>query len=151
MHPRATRSRPLLYLGSNGSQIYLNNTRESSNIGCALMSAILSPDVLVKSSLVVQADAISCMKTMDKIILVGGEHLSSFIVSFWNGTNNSSEPEVVVSIFAPMNWTPQDFLDVVERSFTSHGVISLVRGYMLNGTKYPHVIINMIQNDFFKI
>jgi hypothetical protein len=66
-----------MYLGSNGSQIYLNNPRESSNIGCALMSAILSLDVLVKSSLVVWADAISCTKTMDEIILVGGKHLSS--------------------------------------------------------------------------
>ncbi len=76
---------------------------------------------------------------------------SSFIIESWDETIDALGPMLKVRIYAPSHWNANHFLEVVEESFIRQRVTSLMKGFTLDEVKYPYIIINTIQYEFFPI
>jgi hypothetical protein len=92
------------------------------------------------------ADAISCYKLKDADESCGGIELNAFQVEFWDGKSESVLPILRVVIHASKTWSAKVFLRYVEKALFNYQVLSLIRGYLIDGVKFCYVTINKLHH-----
>ena len=139
MHPRSTRSRPLLRI--KRKKVYTNNIFSPSRL--------LLPNIFngSSSSDFVFADAVSCRKLKD-IVDCAGIKLSPFLVEFWDERSAGFSPMLHASIHAPSNWSPEVFLQCFQKVSFNTDVVSLIQGNCIGGSEFPYITINMLHHHF---
>ncbi len=136
VHPRQTQNRPLLWLRQKGYHIFTNNINSSSGY---LHHCLLTVNRELSNSLLEPlTDAVSCHCLMPINIVnitVGSREiaLKSFLVQFWHSDASQSIPVISLEVYGPSSWTPQKLLHDFNADLATHGVITLIYTYYING------------------
>jgi hypothetical protein len=141
MHPRSTRNRPII--GLNRKKLYTNNIYSPTRV--LLVPEAFHSNRIRSDSFYI--DGVSCQQLKDTICW-GGLMLSIFKVEFWDGTSADLRPIVTVKIHAPTSWSPELFLQFLEKVSWSSKVLSLIHGYCIDGVDFPYVTINRLHHYF---
>ena len=150
MHPRITRSRPVIYLGRTGCNIIVNNINSPGFLK-PLLKAIASRNE-DEASDVLWADALSCVKIPWKASEKrqgSALELLCFLVEFWDEKEHKPGAVLSVEVYAPSHWSAQMLLNVVEMSIKKNkGRISVLNTYHLGGIDFPFNTLNTIHHEF---
>jgi len=141
MHPRSTRTRPLLQL-KRRYRLFPNNI---------LSPGFLRPSLFrlaTPSQNVIFIDAVSCHIFHDHHVVQHDISFQCFVFNFWLGAAVELEPIVSVLVHALSSWSPQYFLRVFQEDLMSHEVISLLNSYYINGKEYYFHTINTVHHRF---
>lgn len=157
MHPRKTRSRPLLLLEYPGYKIFINN------ICSPLVYSLSKYDSYTKAGLKILSnasttkepiwtDAVSCCyRRTDCYERLNGNVFKPFLVEFWLETLQQCCSVVAVEVFVPSGWTVSYFLEVFTVDLRKHSIVTVVNTYFIDGKKYPFNMINTIHHSFFSV
>lgn len=141
MHPRQTRSRPLVLLKYPGYKLFLNNINSP---GLFRFSSLLPNNVPPLST-----DAVTCCcQKPIRFERINGMVLKPFFVEFWHELKAPFGPVAAVEVHAPSCWSSKFFLELFLKDLGKHGIISLVNTYYINGCEYPFNTINTLHHLF---
>ena len=140
MHPRQTRSRPLVLLRYPGYKLFINNINSPGLFRLSSFYTSNSP---------LWTDAVTCCcKKQNCSETVNGVELKPFLVEFWLEHEAQIGSVVAIEVYAPMCWSTRFFLDVLSKDLEKHRIISLVNTYFINGHEYPCNTINTMHYKF---
>ena len=143
MHPRRTRSRPLVLLNPKGYILFLNNI---NSLG------FLRPSLFNGGGASYWTDAVTCQCAREiKPVKVNKIQFQCFIVEFWDGKSNQTSSVASVQVHAPAHWNADKFLEVFVKDLRKHNVISLINSYYVSGEAYPFNTINTIHHRFNRL
>ncbi len=125
MHPRQTRSRPLVLLKYPGYKLFLNNINSP---GLFRFSSLLPNNVPPLST-----DAVTCCcQKPIRFERINGMVLKPFFVEFWHELKAPFGPVAAVEVHAPSCWSSKFLLELFLKDLGKHGIISLVNTYLLS-------------------
>ena len=130
VHPRQTWNCPLLRLRQKGYHIFTNNINGSPGY---LHICLLPVDRELLEPL---TDAVSCHYLVPINIVnikVGSREIKSFLVQFCDSDASRSIPGISLEVYGPSSWTPQKLLHDFNADLATHGVITLIYTYYING------------------
>jgi hypothetical protein len=143
MHPRHTRSRPLILLNPKGYYLFVNNINSPG---------YLRPSLFNAGQTSYWTDAVTCQCIHGvKAVKANKFLLQCFIVEFWDGKSKQSRPVASVQVHAPAHWSADLFLEVFVNDLIKHNVISLNNFYYVSGEAYPFNAINTIHHRFNRL
>ena len=143
MHPRSTRNRPLLLMGRK--EVYTNNIKSPSRCSNLFVQDLLNDHRLHSCF---TCDAASCYKVKDSTVSCNGIYLDQFVIEFWNEESTDICPLLRVVIHAPSRWSPDHFLQILEKVIYNYNVLSLIFSYYMNGYKFSYVTINNLHHHY---
>jgi hypothetical protein len=149
MLPRRTHNHPIMYLGSDGYHVFINNINSPGFVR-PLLSSILSP-TNEKKKKSVWADYLLCFAMPWKSAI---KHRGTpfdmvcFLVEFWDEQKEDPGSVLSVEVYCASHWTAEYLLQVLEKSFKKNHVISIINTCQINGTDFPFNTINAIHHKF---
>jgi hypothetical protein len=152
VHPRQTCNHPLLQLHQEGYHIFTNNINGSPGY---LHSCLFTDNRELSNSLLEPlTDAVSCHCLMPiniVMITVGSREISleKILGSVWHSDASQSIPVISLEVYSPSCWTPQKLLHEFNANLASHGVISLIHTYYINGERLCLNTIDTIHYRYF--